>query len=73
MPVKLPGVKDPECLGAAVLAGRGVGLYRSDGDIAAVTRGRTTARGITVCEPEAGRVNAYESTYDEFLSVSQRT
>jgi autoinducer 2 (AI-2) kinase len=66
IPVEVPRLKDPECLGAAVLAGMGAGVYRSPGDIQHIRR----ENGV-VCEPDRKRMGIYKRIYQEFLSKIQ--
>jgi xylulokinase len=66
IPVEVPRLKDPECLGAAVLAGMGAGVYRSPGDIQHIRR----ENGV-VCEPDRKRMGIYKRIYQEFLSKVQ--
>jgi xylulokinase len=59
-PLTLTGVSDATCLGAALLAGLGAGVY-ADADDAQ----RTVAHALSRVEPDAGAVALYERVYQD--------
>ena len=64
IPVEIPGQKDPECLGAAILAGVGAGLYSSIDE--AVSMFHDSRETI---EPDPANMELYERIYRKFISV----
>ncbi len=61
IPLTYPQVTEAACLGAALLAGRGVNLY-SDFDDAV----RRTVRNAAQCQPNPGRVRQYDSLFTAY-------
>jgi xylulokinase len=64
IPVEIPEQKDPECAGAAILAGLGAGIYSSLAE--AVSMFQDSRETI---EPDPANMELYERIYRRFLSV----
>lgn len=60
-PLHVSGVADLACVGAAMMAGMGCGLFRDSAEAAV----RMTPRGCVV-EPEAERAKAYQEVFERY-------
>ncbi len=66
IPVEVTGVSEAGCLGAAFLAGLGVGTYSSSSDIDSIVK------VIRVFEPRALLSVRYEESYQKYLELRNR-
>jgi xylulokinase len=63
--VEIPDQKDPECLGAAILAGFGAGLFSSIEEAVPHCEAKKTA-----VEPIGGNSRQYQKLYEDFIRFS---
>jgi xylulokinase len=66
IPVEVMQIREAGCLGAALLAGRGVGLYSQINDL------ESRVGVVSVFEPREKKIGSYNDAYSKYLQLRER-